>query len=109
MVEINVGNIYDEVVRAALAVGTSFSELPSQDAKHIIRDLDTKFAEGKGRRTFFWEAMVNSISLSGAESWDWIGWQWLNDFIKNGEVLMWFVDWLGSDTHRDVIIEFRDG
>jgi len=77
------GYIRDEIIEAAKVINASMIELTPSESEKIHVDVSNKFAQGT--QDWMWEHLESKVSIQDPDAW-----KWINDYIKDFQVIMLF-------------------
>jgi hypothetical protein len=92
------GQLHDEILRAAQTVGATVSEIPPDEAERIRDQVTQRFAGGIAAWPL-WEHLHERVSTRDANAWRWVG-----DYVKDAKAIMFF-----DKEDERAMFEFRNG
>ena len=77
-------NIYEEIITAVNALNINCIEVDEKQSQEVIKRIIKKYTT-KNENTYLWEEIIDYVSFNNKDAW-----QWINDFIGDWEVILFF-------------------
>ena len=77
-------NIYEEIITAVNALNINCTEVDEKQSQEVIKRIIKKYTT-KNENTYLWEEIIDCVSVNNKDAW-----QWINDFIGDWEVILFF-------------------